>query len=151
MKITFTSKHTLDDDLTVELSYVYNCICFAKYISFMDFNNKSFNTLCMWNVFGSHFVLSMKFVAFKRLETSSSNLLIYWTFIVFVRCLCGLTGSALDHISLPPSSNLGMGISTGCFIFDFTSLPLEVAWPIYPTMCTKVAVKYQSSSSWLDL
>ena len=38
-----------------------------------------------------------------------------------------------------------MGISEGCFIFDFASLHLEVAWPIYPTMCTKVAVKHRSS------
>jgi len=27
-------------------------------------------------------------------------------------------------------SNLGVGISEGCFIFDFASLPLEVARPI---------------------
>ena len=44
-----------------------------------------------------------------------------------------------DHYH--PCSNLGMGISEGCFIFDFASLPLEVAWPILATMCTKVAVK----------
>ena len=50
-----------------------------------------------------------------------------------------------DHYHM--SSNLGVGISEGCFIFDFTSLPSEVARPIYPTMCTKVAVKHQSSSS----
>ena len=37
-----------------------------------------------------------------------------------------------------------MGISEGCFIFDFASLPLEVARPIQPTMGTKVAVKHQS-------
>ena len=49
-----------------------------------------------------------------------------------------------DHYHL--SSNLGVGISEGCFIFDFASLPLEVARPIQPTMCTKVAVKHQSSS-----
>ena len=42
----------------------------------------------------------------------------------------GLVGIALDHISLPPSSNLNMGISEGCFIVDFASLPLEVARPI---------------------
>ena len=40
-----------------------------------------------------------------------------------------------------------MGISEGCFIFDFASLPLEVYRAIYPTICTKVAVKHQSSSS----
>ena len=33
--------------------------------------------------------------------------------------LRGLTGSALDHLS----SNLGVGITEGCFIFDFASLP----------------------------
>ena len=26
--------------------------------------------------------------------------------------------------------NLGVGIPEGCFIFDFTSLPLKVVWPI---------------------
>ena len=40
---------------------------------------------------------------------------------------------------------LGVGISEGCFIFHLASLPLEVARPIQPTMCTKVAVKQQSS------
>ena len=33
-----------------------------------------------------------------------------------------------DHYH--PCSNLGVGISEGCFIFDFASLPLEVARPI---------------------
>ena len=33
-----------------------------------------------------------------------------------------------DHYH--PYSNLGVGISEGCFIFDFASLPLEVARPI---------------------
>jgi len=32
-------------------------------------------------------------------------------------------------------------------MFDFASLPLEVARPIYPTMFTKVAVKSSSLSS----
>ena len=45
------------------------------------------------------------------------------------------------------SSNLGRGIFQGCFIFDFASLPLEVARPIQPTVCTKVAIKHQSTSS----
>jgi len=48
-----------------------------------------------------------------------------------------------DHYHL--SLNLTMGISEGCFIFDFASLPLEVTQPIYPSMCTKVAIKHQSS------
>ena len=56
------------------------------------------------------------------------------------------SGSMLDHRSLPLCSNPGMGISEGCFIFDFTSLSLEVAQPMLPTMCTKVAIKHQSSS-----
>ena len=33
-----------------------------------------------------------------------------------------------DHYH--PCSNLGVGISEGCFVFEFASLPLEVAWPI---------------------
>ena len=45
-----------------------------------------------------------------------------------------------DHYHL--CSNLDVVISEGCFIFDFASLPLEVAQPIYPAMCTKVAVKH---------
>ena len=49
-----------------------------------------------------------------------------------------------DHSHL--SSNLGVCISEECFIFDFASLVLEVARPIQPTICTKVAVKHQSSS-----
>ena len=33
-----------------------------------------------------------------------------------------------DHYH--PSSILGVGISEGCFLFDFASLPLEVASPV---------------------
>ena len=33
-----------------------------------------------------------------------------------------------DHYH--PCLNLGVGVSEGCFVFDFTSLPLEVAQPI---------------------
>ena len=40
------------------------------------------------------------------------------------------SGSVFDRRSLPPCSNLGVGISEGCFIFDFPSLPLEIAQPI---------------------
>ena len=47
-------------------------------------------------------------------------------------------------------SNLGVGISEGCFTGDFASLHLKVARPIYPTVCTKVAAKHQSSSSTND-
>ena len=50
-----------------------------------------------------------------------------------------------DHYH--PCSNPGVGISEGCFVFDFASLPLEVAQPIQPTLCTKVAVKHQLSIS----
>jgi len=32
-------------------------------------------------------------------------------------------------------------LSEGCFIFGLVSLSLEVARPIYPNMCTKVAIK----------
>ena len=42
-------------------------------------------------------------------------------------CFRSLTGSVSDHYDL--SLNLGMGISDGCFIFDFASLALEVAQP----------------------
>jgi len=60
-----------------------------------------------------------------------------------------LVGSALDHRSLPPEFNLDVGMSEGCFIFDFTSLPLEVTRLFSLTMCTKVVVKHQSSSSFI--
>ena len=42
-----------------------------------------------------------------------------------------------DHYH--PSSNIGLGISEGCFIFHFGSLLLEAARPILPTTCAKVA------------
>jgi len=51
-----------------------------------------------------------------------------------IRCLKGAplwcSGSMLDHRSLPPCSNSGVGISEGCFVFHFVSLPLEVTQPI---------------------
>ena len=50
-----------------------------------------------------------------------------------------------DHYH--PCSNRGVGISEGRFVFHFVSLPLEVARPVQPTLCTKVALKRQSSSS----
>ena len=62
-------------------------------------------------------------------------------------CLHGLAVACWTTDHYYPCSYPGMGISEGFFIFDFTSLPLEVAQPIQPTMCTKVAVKHQSSSS----
>jgi len=45
-------------------------------------------------------------------------------------CLHGLLVACwtTDHYHL--CSNLGVGISEGCFIFDFTSLHLGVTWPI---------------------
>ena len=48
-----------------------------------------------------------------------------------------------DHYH--PSSKLDVAISKGCFYFEFASLPSEVARPISPTTCTKVAVNHQSS------
>jgi len=39
----------------------------------------------------------------------------------------GAPGAALDHRSLPSEFESRVGISEGCFIFDFASLPLEVA------------------------
>ena len=38
----------------------------------------------------------------------------------------------------------GWAIPELCFIFHFTSLPLEVVCPIQPTLLTKVAVKQQN-------
>ena len=48
----------------------------------------------------------------------------------YMWCLCGqaLVCNITDHYH--PCLNLGVGISEGCFIFDFASLPLEVTRPI---------------------
>ena len=51
--------------------------------------------------------------------------------------LHGITGSTVSHRYIPDM------LYQKCFIFHFASLPLEVARPIQPTMCTKVAVKQQ--------
>ena len=46
-------------------------------------------------------------------------------------CLHDLVGSALDDQSLPPEfESRCVGIPEGSFIFDFASLPLEVAQPL---------------------
>jgi len=45
-------------------------------------------------------------------------------------CLRGLAVVCWTTDHYHPCSNLGVGISEGCFVFDFTSLPLEVARPI---------------------
>ena len=47
--------------------------------------------------------------------------------LLYLWHLHGLTGSALDHRSLPSEFESHVGISEGCFIFDFSSLPFEVA------------------------
>jgi len=39
-----------------------------------------------------------------------------------------------------------LGMSEGYLIYDFTSLPLEIIRPILHTLCTKVAIKYQTFS-----
>ena len=44
--------------------------------------------------------------------------------------LRGLTVACWTTDHYHPCSNLGVGISEGCFIFDYASLPLEVARPI---------------------
>ena len=49
----------------------------------------------------------------------------------------------IDHYYL--SSNLGVDKNEWCFVFDFASLPLDATRPIWPTVCTNVAVKHQSS------
>ena len=46
------------------------------------------------------------------------------------KCLHGLTVACCTTDHYHPCSNLGVGLSEGCFIFDFDSLPLEVAQPI---------------------
>ena len=79
---------------------------------------------------GSHF-------AHLRMKTGThavSQIAYYSVFIRIKKCTCvRLRGLSVaygitDHYY--PCSNLGVGISEGCFIFDFDSLPLEVARPI---------------------
>ena len=45
-------------------------------------------------------------------------------------CLRGLAVVCWITDHYHPGLNLGVGISEGCFIFDFASLPSEVTWPI---------------------
>ena len=61
--------------------------------------------------------------------------------------LRGLTVACWITDHYHPCSNLGAAISERCFIFDFASLTLVVVRPIWPIMCTNVAVKHQSSCS----
>jgi len=58
-----------------------------------------------------------------------------------------LVGSEFHTDHYHRSSNLAVGISEGYFIFDFALLSSEVARPIQPTMCTKVAIKHRSLSA----
>ena len=44
--------------------------------------------------------------------------------------LRGLAVACWTTVHYHPCSDLGVGISEGCYIFDFASLPLEVARPI---------------------
>ena len=47
-----------------------------------------------------------------------------------------------DHYH--PCSNLWVGISEGCYIFHFASLPLVAGRSIQPTICTKVIIIFVS-------
>jgi len=42
------------------------------------------------------------------------------------------------------SSKLVVGMSEKCLIFDFASLPLELARLIEPTLCTNLAIYHQT-------
>jgi len=55
------------------------------------------------------------------------NVHVSWYFIIF---LVGIMDTVTPTAHYHPCSNLGMRISEGCFIFDFTSVPFEVARPI---------------------
>ena len=52
--------------------------------------------------------------------------ILYKHYSSFQRAPPWSSSSVLDHRSLPQCSNPIVGISEGFFIFDFTSLPLEV-------------------------
>ena len=67
--------------------------------------------------------------------------------IIFRGRLHGLAVACWTTDHYHACSNPGVGISEGCFVFRFVSLSLEIARSIWPTMCTNVAVKHQSSSS----
>jgi len=49
-----------------------------------------------------------------------------------------------------PCANLGVGISEGCFIFDFASLPLEIARPHLAYHVHKTGRKTSIIIIWLD-
>ena len=69
-----------------------------------------------------------------RVTEEAQYSLYYYNMITFSISYIGrLRGLAVafwttDHYH--PCSNLGVGTSEGCFIFDFAPLPLEVARPI---------------------
>ena len=57
----------------------------------------------------------------------------------------GLTDNAVGHRSKPHEFKVRRGMSEGCFVFQFASLPLELSHPIQPTLCPKVVVKHETS------
>jgi len=63
------------------------------------------------------------------------------------RYYVGLTGSVVGQRYYSSRFKPGRAMSEGFFIFHFASLPLEIARLIYPTLCTKVAVKQQHLAS----
>ena len=133
------------DDLLLSLSYMLL--------------PKSDTVETIWSFNSNRVSESVKLLNGRYAVSSNKGLDVRLLLCILVTCH---TNPKLDMLSLPGyiyqllarwttehyylSSNLGMGISEGCFIFYFASLPLEVAWAIQPTMCTKVAVKHQSSS-----
>ena len=58
------------------------------------------------------------------------KLILFNRYLFHVGRLRGLAVACWTTDHYHPCSNLGVGISEGCFIFDFASLPLKVARPI---------------------
>jgi len=65
----------------------------------------------------------------EKRQTSNSSLVVFILNDVYIRSIFSIkkmwsSGSVLDHRH--PCSNPGMGISEGCFVFHFVSLPLAL-------------------------
>ena len=133
------------------IGYFHGSFAQIQFLPFLPFLPWA-ESICI----GRTWVITMVFTVMGRnLPTLLLSLLIY---VVQINTLVHasvlmkgrLRGLAVacwttDHYHL--CSNPGVGISEGCFVFHFVSLPLEGARPIQPALCTKVAVKHQSSSS----
>ena len=118
---TYTKKYSNKSTIIWECSQRRGRSCKGALLTDIQVNLISICSECRFTMF-KYFIAIKSYV---------NKLFIDINFIGLIyRRLRGLAVACWTTDHYNPCSNLGVGISEGCFIFDFASLPLGVARPI---------------------